>query len=73
MLDLSSPLTAVAPNATPWHACGVQPVPTGSYILVDRIALLSAVTPGLISPVLVLPRVEDSGQMQPRLDVKTQR
>lgn len=73
MLDLSSPLTEIAPNAAPWHALGVRPVPSGSYILVDRAALLSAATPGLISAVLVLPCLEDPEPIRLRPDGQTRR
>lgn len=62
MLDPSSFATEFAPGATPWYATGAHPVPpppSGAYILVDHQAFLSAATPGLIVPVLVLPRAED--------------
>ena len=62
MPDLTSPATDLAPNTAPWHASEAHPVPppAGSYILVDHSALLSAATPGLIPPVLVLPQVGES-------------
>jgi len=61
MPDLPSPATEFTPNAAPWYATGAHPVPppSGTYILVDHSAMLSAATPGLIPPVLVLPRVEE--------------
>lgn len=70
MLDLSSPTTEFVPNAAPWYATGAHPVPppSGTYILVDHSALLSAASPGLIAPVLVLPRAEDPELMRQRDD-----
>ncbi len=70
MTDLSSPSTEFALSAEPWHASGAHPVlpPSGSYILVDHSALLSAATPGVISPVLVLPSAEDAEQIRLRAD-----
>lgn len=64
MLDLSSHATELAPGVAPWHATGAHPVPpvSGSYILIDRSALLSAATPGHISAVLVLPQADDVDQ-----------
>lgn len=71
MLDLSSPATGFTPNAALWYATGAYPVPppSGAYILIDHQALVSAATPGLIAPVLLLPRAEDPQLMRRRLDV----
>jgi hypothetical protein len=70
MLDLSSPTSEFVPNAAPWYATGAHPVPppSGTYILVDHAVLLSAASPGLIAPVLVLLRAEDVELMRQRHD-----
>jgi hypothetical protein len=71
MLDFSSHATEIAPSATPWYASGAHAVapPSGSYILVDHLAMLSTASPGLISPVLVLPRADDAELNRLRCDV----
>jgi hypothetical protein len=75
MLDLSSRSTEFAPTAPPWFAGRAHPVPppSGSYIFVDHTALLSAATPGLIPPVLVLPRLEEGEQVVGRLNARADR
>ena len=72
MLNPSSSATEFAPSAAPWSATGDHPVPpppSGAYILIDHQTLLSAATPGLIAPVLVLPRAEDPELSRRRHDV----
>jgi len=71
MLDLSPSATEFVPGAAPWSPTGAHPVPppSGAYILVDHQALLSAATPGLIVPVLVLPRAEDPELIRRRHEV----
>jgi hypothetical protein len=70
MPDLSSPTSEFAPGATPWYA-GAYPVPppSGTCGLIDHQALLSSATPGLIAPVLMLPRAEDPELIRRRHDV----
>ncbi len=62
MPNQASPSTELTHGTAPWRPSKAHPLPlpSGSYIPVDRSRLLSAASTGLICPVLVLPPADDA-------------